>query len=115
MIDQIAMTAMLQLLVFDIDKNGKLILSEMSRIIPDDFYGNRISIDGKHLFKPWQEQYQSYSSQANTMKNTAKGSCTRCNPCRSAAASRSERHPSPGRRHGPADQRWRQLRLRWGR
>lgn len=67
LIDQIAMTAMLQLLVYDIDKNGKLILSEMSRIIPDDFYGNRISTDGKHLFKPWQEQYQSYSSQANTM------------------------------------------------
>ena len=67
LIDQIAMTAMLQMLVYDIDKNGKLLLSEMSRIIPDDFYGNRISTDGKHLFKPWQEQYQSYSSQANIM------------------------------------------------
>ena len=67
LIDQIAMVSMLQLLVYDIDNTGKLIPSELSRLIPSTFYGNRISYDGKRLFKPWQSQYQKYSSNANNM------------------------------------------------
>ena len=66
LIDQIAMIAMLQILVYDIDpSNGKLLPSELSRLIPSNFYGNRISYNGTELFKPWQEQYHEYTSTAN--------------------------------------------------
>lgn len=64
--DQIAMIAMLQVLVYDIDaKTNKLIPSELSRLLPSNFYGNRISYDGLHLFKPWKDQYQEYIAKAN--------------------------------------------------
>lgn len=68
LVDQIAMIAMLQVLIYDIDINsGKLILSEMSRLLPSNFYGNRISYDGIHLFESWQKQYQEYTTRANDM------------------------------------------------
>ena len=68
LIDQIAMIAMLQVLVYDIEpKTNKLLPSELSRLIPSDFYGNRISYNGTELFKPWQEQYHEYTSTANEM------------------------------------------------
>lgn len=66
LVDQIAMIAMLQILVYDIDaKTGKLVPSELSRLLPSNFYGNRISFDGIQLFKPWQEQYQEYVAKSN--------------------------------------------------
>lgn len=64
LLDQIAMTAMLQALVYDINQN-KLVLSELSRLLPECFYGNKICTDGKHLFEPWQEQYHIYSKKAH--------------------------------------------------
>ncbi|AVQ40529.1 hypothetical protein C7M56_18380 [Clostridium botulinum] len=68
LIDQIAMIAMLQILVYDIDtETGKLMPSELSRLLPSNFYGNRIAFDGNQLFKPWQEQYQEYTTKANEM------------------------------------------------
>lgn len=65
--DQIAMIAMLQVLVYDISPQGKLLPSELSRLLPSNFYGNIISYDGKHLFRPWQDQYQEYTSKANSL------------------------------------------------
>lgn len=65
LLDQIAMTAMLQVLVYDINQNKKLVLSELSRLLPECFYGNKICTDGKHLFMPWQEQYHLYSKKAH--------------------------------------------------
>lgn len=66
LIEQIAMIAMLQVLVYDLDvKTGKLVPSELSRLLPSNFYGNRISFDGMQLFRPWQEQYQEYTTKAN--------------------------------------------------
>lgn len=65
LVDQIAMVAMLQVLVYEINSDGKLIPSELSRMLPSNFYGNRIAFDGAHLFKPWQEQYHQYTSDAN--------------------------------------------------
>lgn len=62
LIDQIAMVAMLQLLVYDEQEDGRITPSELSRLMPDNFYGNRISFDGNRLFKPWQEQYHAYTS-----------------------------------------------------
>ncbi|MEG1244379.1 MAG: hypothetical protein RSD17_06050, partial [Oscillospiraceae bacterium] len=71
LIEQIAMIAMLQVLVYDLDtKTGKLVPSELSRLLPSNFYGNRISFDGMHLFKPWQEQYQEYTAKANDILHT---------------------------------------------
>lgn len=65
LIDQIAMVAMLQILVYDIGDKGQLMPSEISRLIPSNFYGNRFSYNGEQLFKPWQQQYQEYTSIAN--------------------------------------------------
>lgn len=66
LIDQIAMIAMLQILVYDLDATtGKLVPSELSRLLPSNFYGNRISFNGVQLFKPWQEQYQEYVAKSN--------------------------------------------------
>ncbi|MEG0900404.1 MAG: hypothetical protein RSF40_11940, partial [Oscillospiraceae bacterium] len=71
LIEQIAMIAMLQVLVYELDtKTGKLVPSELSRLLPSNFYGNRISFDGRHLFKPWQEQYQEYTAKANDILYT---------------------------------------------
>lgn len=67
LIDQIAMIAMLQILVYDISDDGKLVPSELSRLIPSNFYGNRIAFNGRQLFKSWQKQYQEYTSKSNEM------------------------------------------------
>ena len=65
LVDQIAMIAMLQVLVYEIGSEGQLIPSELSKMLPSHFYGNRISYDGKSLFKPWKEQYHAYTEKAN--------------------------------------------------
>lgn len=63
LIDQIAMIAMLQILVYDVNpRTNELLPSELSRLIPSNFYGNRISYNGTELFKPWQEQYHEYTA-----------------------------------------------------
>lgn len=65
LIDQIAMIAMLQVLVYDFNQREKLLPSELSRQLPSNFYGNIVSYDSKQLFVPWQEQYQKYTTTAN--------------------------------------------------
>lgn len=65
LIDQITMVAMLQILVFQEGNNRKLIASELSRLLPASFFGNRVSYDGRQLFRPWQEQYHIYTDRAN--------------------------------------------------
>ena len=67
LVDQIAMVAMLQLLVYDVQEDNSLTPSELSRLMPDNFYGNRISFDGKRLFKTWQEQYHAYMSKEDEL------------------------------------------------
>lgn len=67
LLDQIAMIAMLQVLVYDISPKGKLLPSELSRLLPSNFYGNIVSYDGKHLFCPWQDQYREYTAEANRL------------------------------------------------
>ena len=65
-ISQIAIVAMLHLLVYEIaDENKKLYLSNVSRLLPGNFYGNRVSLDPEVLFKPWKQQYQAYTQNAN--------------------------------------------------
>jgi hypothetical protein len=64
LINQISMVSMLQIIIFDY-KDSTIIPSEISKLIPSNFYGNRISYDTKTLFKPWQEQYKKYTTNAN--------------------------------------------------
>lgn len=71
LVDQISIIAMAQILIYDYEPYGsdcekaKLVPSELSRLIPSNFYGNRVSYCGTELFKPWQEQYHKYTSKAN--------------------------------------------------
>lgn len=69
LITQIAIVSMLHLVVYEIpskdEKNLKLELSNLSRLIPSDFYGNRVSIQPEYLFKPWKQQYQKYNQNSN--------------------------------------------------
>lgn len=71
LISQMAIVSMLNLLIYEIPDNtvkkGKRILhlSNLSRLIPSNFYGNRVSLRPKELFKPWKGQYQKYTSLTN--------------------------------------------------
>lgn len=40
-------------------------LSNLSRLIPSDFYGNRVSTKPECLFKSWKKQYQKYNQNSN--------------------------------------------------
>ena len=65
-ISQIAIVAMLHLLIYEIaDKDRKLYLSNVSRLLPGNFYGNRVSLNPEVLFKPWKQQYQAYTQNTN--------------------------------------------------
>ena len=67
LITQIAIVSMLHLFVYEIPEkeNPKLTLSNLSRLIPSDFYGNRVSVKPESLFKPWKQQYQKYNQNSN--------------------------------------------------
>lgn len=71
LVNQIVSVAMLNLLIYEItdslknDGQKSLSLSNLSRLVPSNFYGNRVSLKPKELFKPWKEQYQKYTSLTN--------------------------------------------------
>lgn len=79
LIYQMTIVSMLNLLIYEVslsddetDKNGRegnckniLRLSNLSRLIPSNFYGNRVSLKPEELFKPWKQQYQKYTSLTN--------------------------------------------------
>lgn len=65
LLDQITAVAMLNVLIYDFDADNKISMSNLSRLIPHNFYGNRIAYEPEKLFKPWQEQYKQYTSKAN--------------------------------------------------
>ena len=69
LITQIAIVSMLHLFIYEIPEEGekspKLRLSNLSRLIPSDFYGNRVSVKPEYLFKPWKQQYQKYNQNSN--------------------------------------------------
>jgi len=62
LIDQICMVCMLLPLMFD-DSSGKRKRSELTKMIPHDFYGNIPSESVEILFKPWIDQYKQYTDQ----------------------------------------------------
>lgn len=65
LLDQITAVAMLNILIYDFDAENKITMSNLSRLIPHNFYGNRVAYEPEKLFKPWQEQYKQYTSKAN--------------------------------------------------
>jgi hypothetical protein len=73
LITLIAMVAMLHPLIYEIpteDNDWKLNLSNYSRLIPNNFYGNRVSKNPEELFKKWGVQYKKYTQKANEHFNT---------------------------------------------
>lgn len=69
----IAMVALLHALIYEIpneDDSWKLNLSNYSRLIPNNFYGNRVSERPEELFKRWNEQYKKYTQKANEYLKT---------------------------------------------
>lgn len=65
LLDQITAVAMLNVLIYDFDSENKISMSNMSRLIPHNFFGNRVAYEPEYLFKPWQKQYTQYTSKAN--------------------------------------------------
>lgn len=67
LLDQIVAVSMLNVLVYDFDGEGRMSMSNLSRLIPHNFYGNRIAYEPENLYKPWQSQYKEYTSRANEL------------------------------------------------
>lgn len=65
---QIASVSILNMFIYE-PNNGdeELTLSNISRLIPENFYGNRVSTRPEVLFKPWKTQYRDYSQKANDL------------------------------------------------
>ena len=78
LIDQICMICLLNVIMYeeidtdtnnDTDKatekkdqsSSKIVLSDISKLLPSNFYGNIPSSSMEYLFEPWQSQYRSYS------------------------------------------------------
>lgn len=62
--DQICMAAMLMPLMFD-DSTGKRNLSELSRMLPHNFYGNIPSCNVQSIFMNWTDKYRQYTEIVN--------------------------------------------------
>lgn len=67
-VSQIALVSLLNMFIYELN-NGyeKLTLSNLSRLIPSNFYGNRVSVNPDVLFKPWKKQYKLYTQKANEL------------------------------------------------
>lgn len=58
----IASVVLLNTLLIEISEDGKTIeLTELARMLPENFYGNIPSEKPEHLFKPWQYQFKKYT------------------------------------------------------
>lgn len=60
LIDQICMASLMLPLMFD-DSSGKRKLSELSKMIPANFFGNIPSLNPSTFFIPWQKKYSQYA------------------------------------------------------
>ena len=68
----ITMVSLLQPLIYEIpnDEDGRIYLSNYSRLIPQNFYGNRVSKKPEELFERWNIQYKKYTQKANEYLKT---------------------------------------------
>ncbi len=64
LLDSIAMVAMLQMLIFYLNDDC-INLSNLSKLIPSNFYGNIPSERPERLFEKWQLKYKEYSEVTN--------------------------------------------------
>jgi len=48
-------------------KCNKIVLSSLSRLIPSNFLGNRVSVNPETLYKPWAKQYKKYTAKSNEL------------------------------------------------
>ncbi len=62
LIDQICMVSMLMPLMFN-DTSGVRRLSEISKLIPHNFFGNLPSVSVDEIFEKWQRKYKCYSDE----------------------------------------------------
>lgn len=60
LITQICIVSMLNLIMFD-DSDGTRKLSDVSKLMPSNFYGNIPSINVERIFEPWNKKYSDYS------------------------------------------------------
>lgn len=58
------MAALLNVLIYD-TSDDRIKLSNYSRLIPNNFYGNRVSDNPEQLYKKWNIQYKEYTQRAN--------------------------------------------------
>lgn len=65
LLDQITAIAMLNILIYNFVDKNKVEKSNLSRLIPHNFYGNRVAYDAEHLFVPWEVQYKKYTKIIN--------------------------------------------------
>lgn len=65
LVDQITAVSLLNVLIYDFDCDNKVGMSNLSRLIPHNFYGNRVAYEAENLFIPWQKQYKKYTTKAN--------------------------------------------------
>jgi hypothetical protein len=63
LITQICIVSLLNLIMFD-DTDDKRKLSDISKLLPSNFYGNIPSTNIDYLFEPWNKKYQEYSEKA---------------------------------------------------
>lgn len=64
LIDLICMVSILNCLMFDDDlDNGARKLSDLSKLLPHNFYGNIPSTDVLYLFHKWQTKYKEYTEE----------------------------------------------------
>lgn len=62
LIDLICMVSIMNCLMFDDDLDaGKRNLSDLSKLLPHNFYGNIPSTDVQYLFHSWQRKYKEYT------------------------------------------------------
>ena len=62
--DLICMVSIMNCLMFDDDlENGERKLSDLSKLLPHNFYGNIPSTDVQYLFHKWQTKYKEYTEE----------------------------------------------------
>ena len=61
LITQICIVSMLNVIMFSKNKNGKRQLSDVSQLLPSNFYGNLPSAEYENIFCDWRVMYKKYT------------------------------------------------------